>query len=136
MCATSELSSDARDLSKTMRYGLIIFVACTESGGQPTHSVCPPANPPTYVDFGEAFFTAYCIECHSQTLSGPDRLGAPVTIDFDTRGLVRMATSNIDKQAAWGPDAHNSIMPPDGHRKPSDAERTRLGEYIACEVAM
>jgi uncharacterized membrane protein len=81
------------------------------------------------------FFTSYCLECHSETKLGDDRQGAPVTIDFDTRSLVRMATANIDKQAAWGPDAHNSIMPPDGHMQPTDAERIRLGEYIACEVA-
>jgi uncharacterized membrane protein len=114
---------------------LIVFAACSEPQGAPTGSTCPPTDPPTYANFGQAFFTSYCIECHSETKTGDARNGAPVTIDFDTRSLVRMATSNIDKLAAWGPSAHNSIMPPGGHPAPMDAERTRLGQYIACEVS-
>jgi uncharacterized membrane protein len=119
-----------------MRWLALALVACTSHVGESTHSVCPPTDPPTYASFGQGFFMTYCLACHSETLTGSARMGAPVTIDFDTRSLVRMSTSNIDKQAAWGPDAQNSIMPPDDHPQPSDADRTRLGEYIACEVAM
>lgn len=119
-----------------MRRLLLVLAACGgDPQGEPTGSTCPATNPPTYASFGQAFFTSYCIECHSETKTGDARNGAPVTIDFDTRSLVRMATSNIDKLAAFGPSAHNSIMPPDGHPAPTDAERTQLGQYIACEVS-
>ena len=65
---------------------------------------------------------------------GADRQNAPVTIDFDTRRLVRENTSDIDKQAAFGPDAKNHSMPPDGQAKPTDTEPTDLGRYLACEI--
>lgn len=113
----------------------VALTACGDPQGVDTGSTCPPADPPTYTSFGQAFFTAYCTSCHSQTLVDDARNGAPVTIDFDTRSLVRMSTSNIDKQAAWGPTARNKIMPPsDADAFPTDAERIRLGEYIACEI--
>lgn len=118
---------------------LVSLVAMAACGGDPvgedTGSTCPPTDPPTYANFGQAFFTTYCLECHSQAKLGDDRQGAPVTIDFDTRSLVRENTSRIDKQAAFGPNAMNRLMPNDGHDPvPSDAERVRLGEYIGCEI--
>jgi hypothetical protein len=103
--------------------------------GEDTGSTCPTTDPPTYASFGQGFFTMYCLECHSQAKLGSDRQGAPVTIDFDTRSLVRENTSRIDKQAAFGPKAKNRLMPDGGHDPvPTDAERIRLGEYIACEI--
>lgn len=122
------------------RLALAFLVGCGgEPQGEDTGATCPPVDPPTYASFGQAFFQGYCLECHSETRVGDARHDAPVTIDFDTRSLVRMNTSNIDKQAAWGPDAHNTLMPPGsiGARplpQPTDEERLRLGEYIACEV--
>jgi uncharacterized membrane protein len=122
-----------------MRLHALIVIALAACGedvvGADTASTCPPADPPTFASFGEAFFTAYCLDCHSQARTGADRNGAPVTIDFDTRSLVRENTSRIDKQAAFGPAAHNRLMPPSDHdAQPTDAERLRLGEYIGCEI--
>ncbi|MFN0250910.1 MAG: hypothetical protein ACKV2T_28815 [Kofleriaceae bacterium] len=109
--------------------------ACSDPPvGKDTGSTCPPVDPPDYASFGMAFFETYCLDCHSQTKMGDARNDAPVTIDFDTRTLVREHTSNIDKQAAWGPNARNVLMPPSGEPKPTDDERRRLGEYIACEI--
>jgi hypothetical protein len=99
-----------------------------------TESECPAVAPPTYASFGEAFFADYCNRCHSQALTGLDREGAPPTIDFDTESLVRENTSRIDKQAAFGPAAMNTLMPI-GAPTPTDAERLDLGRFIACEVA-
>ncbi|HEY5938370.1 MAG TPA: c-type cytochrome [Kofleriaceae bacterium] len=115
----------------------VVLVGCSsEPEGSLTGASCPDVDPPTYASFGQQFMTAYCIDCHSENLRGDDREGAPPTIDFDTQSLLRQHTSRIDKQAAFGPMAQNRLMPPaDGGPKPSDAERTRLGEYIACEVA-
>ena len=121
-----------------MRTALLVLAlaACTdEVVGRDTGSTCPPSDKPDYANFGESFFAAYCTTCHSQTRTGADRHDAPAAIDFDTRSLLREHTSNIDKQAAWGPSAHNTLMPPSGEAaQPTEAERIRLGEYIACEV--
>jgi len=118
---------------------LLIVAALTACGepvvGVDTASTCPPIDPPTFASFGQGFFTTYCLACHSQARTGTDRNGAPVTIDFDTRSLVRENTSRIDKQAAFGPAANNRLMPPAEHAaQPTEAERIRLGEYIACEI--
>ena len=113
----------------------LVLAACGSSPGALTGSSCPTAAPPTYATFGQAFFQSYCLGCHSQSRTGEARNGAPVTIDFDTRSLVRENTSDIDKQAAFGPKARNTLMPSGDQPGPSDAERIRLGEYIACEVA-
>jgi len=113
----------------------LLVVGCTDvPEGKDTGSTCPPADKPDYASFGTGFFSTYCLDCHSESKTGADRNDAPAAINFDTRSLVRENTSNIDKQAAWGPTAHNVIMPPDDEPKPTDAERIRLGEYIACEI--
>lgn len=121
-----------------MRAALIAIVLAACSGtdeGKDTGSTCPATDPPTYASFGQAFFTTYCLDCHSQTKTGDARQGAPATIDFDTRALVRMNTSDIDKQAAFGPSARNRLMPEHGHLPvPTDEERVTLGQYIACEI--
>jgi uncharacterized membrane protein len=114
---------------------LFAIAGCTDAPeGKDTGSTCPPTDKPDYASFGMMFFQTYCLDCHSQSKMGDARNDAPITIDFDTRSLVRENTSNIDKQAAWGPSAMNTIMPPEGEPQPTDAERIRLGEYIACEV--
>ena len=122
-----------------MRLHALLVIALAGCGedvvGEDTAGACPPTDPPTFASFGEAFFTAYCLDCHAQNLRGDARNGAPPTIDFDTRSLVRENTSRIDKQAAFGPAARNRLMPPSDHdAQPTDAERIRLGEYIGCEI--
>ena len=82
----------------------IVLAAC---GGDPvlgedTGSTCPPTDPPTFASFGQGFMQTYCLDCHSQLRTGDARQGAPVTIDFDTRSLVRENTSRIDQQAGNG----------------------------------
>jgi hypothetical protein len=116
---------------------VVVLVACSdgESGGTFTESVCPPIDPPTYSNFGQTFMEAYCTECHDSAKTGVMRQDAPLTIDFDSLALLRMWTSQVDKQAAFGPAAMNRLMPPEGNPNPSDADRLRLGEFVACEVA-
>ncbi|MBA3538860.1 MAG: hypothetical protein H0T79_04470 [Deltaproteobacteria bacterium] len=100
-----------------------------------TDSTCPPTDKPTYDNFGQQFFMDYCLQCHSTTKVGAARNGAPATIDFDSVALIRENTSRIDKQAAFGVTVKNTLMPDaDAAAFPSDAERVRLGEYIACIV--
>jgi hypothetical protein len=113
---------------------LVTLVACSDPEGL-TGSECPTSDPPTFDNFGSAFVGDYCLACHSTTKSGADRQLAPAGMNFDTLSLFREWTSQIDRVAAFGPDAKNRRMPPAGHPAPSDAMRVRLGEFIACEVA-
>jgi hypothetical protein len=116
---------------------LLVLAACTDAPtiGPTTDSTCPATDRPTNASFGSAFFGTYCLPCHAIDRRGTDRHGAPPTIDFDTEALIRDNTSDIDKKAAFGATIHNAFMPP-AHAQvfPTETERFRLGEYIACLV--
>lgn len=101
-------------------------------GTDPTGTACPEEGTElTYEDFGENFFSTYCLGCHSEQLEGADRGGAPSDYNFDTVELIRQHAEHIDETTAVGPDASNSYMPPAGD-KPSEAVRKQLGEWLAC----
>ena len=103
-----------------------------EHAGGPTGAVCPPESMLTYDTFGQDFMTRYCVRCHSSALSGSARNGAPNDHDFDTLGGLRAThLDHIDEGAAAGPDAVNTKMPPSEPR-PSELERRKLGEWLAC----
>lgn len=77
-------------------------------------------------------FDTYCVRCHSSTLTGAARNGAPAFHDFDTRQGVDNVLLHIDKQAGSGPAATNTLMPPDSPT-PSKAQREMLAQFVACE---
>jgi hypothetical protein len=110
------------------------LTACSsvnEKGG-PTGAVCPPNSTLTYDTFAQSFMNSYCVSCHSSTLSGSARNGAPSDHNFDTlAGLRATEPEHIDEEAAAGPNRVNTDMPP-GEPRPSDAERRELGEWLAC----
>ncbi|HWO20491.1 MAG TPA: c-type cytochrome [Kofleriaceae bacterium] len=111
---------------------LTLSLAACESG-DPTGSVCPTDTPPTYASFGQQFFTTYCTSCHSATTA--NRHDAPGSQNYDTEADVIRHAAEIDAAAAKGPDATNTFMPELGGtvtRKPTDAEREMLGQYLAC----
>lgn len=105
----------------------------TEEGGA-TLSVCPESDPPSYESFGRSFMASYCTRCHSSAVSGAARFGAPDDHNFDSLEGVLDATEHIDELAAAGPAGINESMPESGP-SPSEAERRRLGEWLACETA-
>lgn len=104
------------------------------SGGSPTESTCPSDTELTYELFGRAFMESYCTRCHDSSLTGTARQNAPIDHDFNTLQGVLEVAEHIDEFAAAGPAATNTAMPPNGPT-PSEAERKRLGEWLACEVA-
>ncbi|MEZ4361660.1 MAG: hypothetical protein R3B48_15845 [Kofleriaceae bacterium] len=101
--------------------------------GPPTQAACPNGSTLTYANFGQAFMDQYCTRCHSSALTGAARNGATAYHDFDTVGGVRSVMDHIDQSAASGPAAMNHTMPPNGPF-PTDDERLKLGEWIACEA--
>jgi hypothetical protein len=134
-----------------MRFVVLGFmlVACTTAAPPtPTETVCPDPDPDTltWENFGQKFMTDYCTMCHSSTLPHAQRNGAPLYHDYDTLRTVLYIPDHIDADAGSGPAAHNTRMPPAqcpstpggpldrDCAKPTDAERTNLSMWLACEV--
>ncbi len=113
------------------------LVACGSDSdplfGPPTESVCPEDSTLTYENFGREFMESYCTRCHDSALTGDDRMGAPSFHDFDTVFGIRAVSDHIDFTTAAGPAATNDSMPPEDPR-PTLEERTKLGEWIACDM--
>lgn len=113
---------------------LSIFVAACGSDPKPTptEATCPTTAAPTWDNFAKPFLDQYCVRCHSSTLTGDARMGAPEFHDFDTRAGTDNVVVHIDEQAGAGPAATNTFMPPSDPR-PSQQERETLARWIACE---
>ena len=87
---------------------------------------CPPDSELTWENVGAPFILAYCTGCHASSLEGEWRREAPVGIDFDDLGAVRVFADRIWARAG----DHNDTMPPIGG--PPVEERRLLGEWLAC----
>ena len=111
---------------------ILTLTACG-GGGEPTGAVCPSTDPPTYANFGEAFFTKYCTTCHAAATR--NRHDAPGDQNYDSEADILRHAADIDAEAAAGPAATNTSMPELGGgvtAAPTEAERQRLGAYLAC----
>lgn len=115
--------------------GLFLLVAapsgCEEDEGTPSGATCPEGSTLTWDNFGKGFMDSYCTRCHSTTLTGAARQGAPNDHNFDSVELLREELDHTDEQAAAGPTSVNTLMPI-GAPTPSQAEREQLGEWLAC----
>lgn len=96
----------------------LLAVGC---GGGATGATCPTDNALTYDNFGRQFFASYCDSCHS-TGTRPS---------LGTVAEIRANSVSIDSEAAAGPNATNTSMPESGNA-PTTAERTQLGQWLAC----
>jgi len=93
---------------------------------------CPSGSTLTYETFGRGFMAQYCTRCHSSSLQGAQRQGAPSDHNFDSLAALKaVGAEHVDTAAAAGPSAVNTVMPPQDPR-PSEAERRQLGEWLAC----
>ena len=100
--------------------------------GGPTGSTCPEQSTLTYTTFANVFFATYCTRCHNSALPVEQRNGAPRELNYDSlEGVRAVDPERIDHVAAAGPDHLNSFMPPSAPR-PSNDERAKLGEWLAC----
>ncbi|MFL5343879.1 MAG: hypothetical protein ACJ8AT_03765 [Hyalangium sp.] len=103
-----------------------------EHEGVATGATCPPTDAPTAQSFGTAFLQTYCLYCHSASVTGDARHDAPTDTNFDTLDEVRMHAMHMDMHAAAGPITTNTEMPPAGRLQPTQLEREKLGEWLAC----
>lgn len=97
-----------------------LLAACGEDEGPASNSTCPPASTLTYANFGQAFMATNCNRCHSGDESP----------NLTSQGAIQSNRNAIDKQAAAGPNATNTYMPPNGSVSLED--RQKLGEWLAC----
>ncbi len=88
---------------------------------------CPAGSTLSYANFGAQFFTTYCERCHASTNLGLARNGAPTGVSFDTLMQIQTLRSVI-----WNMAGDKNTMMPAMGQKPSVAERTQLGEWLAC----
>lgn len=103
------------------------LAACGDDGGGDGGTDCTTSSL-TYDNFGSAFMTSYCLDCHSS--SSGNRQGAPASVNFDTLELVQNQASSVDRRSGNG-----TSMPPTSYSPtPSDSERTMLTEWIDCGV--
>jgi mono/diheme cytochrome c family protein len=82
---------------------------------------CPPGGTTlTYENFGQSFFSEWCVSCHG----GPNGYSSRAFTDVDS---IRAQADDIFKNAA----EDNATMPP-GPVGPSKAQRDDLAEWLAC----
>lgn len=99
--------------------------------GTPSGADCPEDSSLTWDSFGKNFMEKYCTRCHSASLSGSARNGAPNDHNFETLEKVQEQIDHIDSSAAAGPSVVNTAMPI-GSPAPTEEERRQLGEWLAC----
>ena len=106
-----------------------------EPAGPPSGAKCPDGSTLTYKNFADGFFSSYCRSCHSAKVKGTARMMAPDDHNFDTLEEIELLAEHIDQVAAAGPSNTNQKMPPaTAKAKPSDDDRRKLGEWLACEL--
>ena len=103
--------------------GALGSVGCGEDG-EATGSTCPTTQTLTYESFGQEFMAKHCLACHSAT--------GPESPKFDTLEQIQANLGAIDKAAAAGPNAVNTVMPEGS--SVDEAERRKLGEWLACKA--
>jgi hypothetical protein len=82
---------------------------------------CPPGGTTlTYENFGKKFFEANCVSCHGGT-------GGYSSRSYTTVDSIRADRDRIFINAA----DDNTTMPP-GPDDPPEADRRKLGEWLAC----
>lgn len=112
--------------------GLLGSLACGPAGGAgdsgDSGDPCTHDPPLTYDTFGRQYLRTHCAGCHSEGLPEGHREGAPVGVDLDTwAGALRWAERTQARATGAAP-----TMPPGGG--PTDAERARFAEWVACEL--
>jgi len=101
--------------------------------GPMTGATCPDGSTLTYDSFGKKFMQDYCLGCHSSSVKGAARNGAPDDHNFDSLAEISLLKNHIDELAGSGPEATNDIMPPaQVTKKPTLEERKKLSEWLAC----
>ncbi len=110
-------------LVQTLAASLVLSVsltACTSGGSQVD---CKAITVPK---FAEMTAWSKCTNCHSTTLSGAARIGAPTAINFD-----KYDEAVMDADLARS-EVESGSMPPGGGL--SAAEKTQIVDWASCDT--
>jgi hypothetical protein len=105
---------------KRLLFALSLLALGCSSAEKLSDHPCPPDNTLTYANFGQEFFAAYCVRCHG----GPNGYSSRA---FTTVESIRASRDRIFVNAA----DDNVTMPP-GPDDPSESDRRKLGDWLAC----
>jgi mono/diheme cytochrome c family protein len=101
------------------------IVACAPAAAS---DPCPPQGTKlTYENFGRAFFEQRCVSCHGGGGGGASHSHSYSSRAYVTLPLIQSDRENIRKNATGA----NPPMPP-GPNDPSEDERAKLSEWLAC----
>jgi len=78
---------------------------------------------PTY---SELTIWPLCTVCHSSSLSGSARQGAPANVNFDSYAAAARAAGEAVTEVSAG------RMPPSGETQPASAETAALEQWAQC----
>ncbi len=106
-----------------------LLTACGDDGGGGGNTVDCAQSTLTYDNFGSQFMDSYCLGCHSTSVSGGARGGAPVAVNFDELTQIQTQKGRIKARV------NAKTMPPaTANASPSQAEIDDLVEWIDCGV--
>jgi uncharacterized membrane protein len=106
---------------------VLVAAACGDSTSSNGDASCTAADAPTYETFGQAFMTDYCSSCHSASVTGTARLGAPPEDVFDTLAQIQGNTEELAHEV------ESKAMPfPTAKKFPTDAERALFTQWMSC----
>lgn len=97
-----------------------------EESSEDPPSSCEAPESPTWDNFARGYVTTWCTGCHSKSLTGDARQGAPEVLNFDLWSEVHAARVRVAARATGeSPD-----MPPLGGTNPEDV--LLLARWIEC----
>jgi uncharacterized membrane protein len=112
--------------------GGALLVGCGDDGPAPTPDEmenpqpdCTKITPPTYEQLLQGTLS-HCVVCHSSTLTGDARNGAPDGVNFDSYDAAKLVV-----QQAYGMVKGHYMPYPDG-KGITNAERNRFYEWALC----
>lgn len=97
------------------------LTACTS----PSSVDCAKVTVPKYT---EMTAWARCVACHSSSLSGSSRAGAPGDINFDNYDAA-LADADLARS-----EVEAGAMPPSGSPKLSAAEKDQIINWASCDT--
>jgi len=102
-----------------------LAAACGSDGEDLPKVDCATGAVPTFTALKAGAFTK-CVTCHASTVSGPGRVDAPASINFDTYAAAKAEA----KEAAS--EVNGGAMPPKNWPVLTEEEKTAIYRWALC----
>ena len=112
-------------MSRALRVAsVLVFASLFSACGPQAPSVdCTTA---TLVPYSQLSIMSLCTSCHSSTVTGSKREGAPGDVNYDSYAAAKSHASSGAAQVNGGE------MPPSGEPQPTAEQKTALYAWAAC----